>query len=298
MKLNQAIVTKPYTKFGRANSYIVGKEIQVQNTICFISNVNLTEIEKIRSSSEVKPSYTAFVVKALSKAIIEFPHMNRRTYHWPFLPFLLREQIFASSDVTVAVERFINNEPAAVYAEVIRNPFQSSLQKLTQILSDLANSTLESNQQWADYHKMIMTYPFLLGPFLANLPCYFPQLWTKYRGGVAMVSSPAKYGVDQMVGWWTHPVGVSFGYVEKKAVVIEDKIEIVKMFSLSLNWDRRLMGGAQAAQFFNRFVEILENAESELNQTEKMTQQPQCEIAVSGFWSVMETFFSVGKRNG
>lgn len=298
MKLNQAIVTRPYTKFGRANSYIVGKEIKVQNTICFISNVNLTGIEKIRSSAEIKPSYTAFVVKALSKAIVEFPYMNRRTYHWPFLPFLLREQIFSTSDISVAVERFIENEPGAVYSEVIRNPFRYSLQELTEILSALANSTLETNQQWADYHKMITTYPFLLGPFLAHLPCYFPQLWTKYRGGVAIVSSPAKYGVDQLVGWWTHPVGVSFGYVEKKAVVIDDKIEIVKMFSLSLNWDRRLMGGAQAAQFFNRFIEILENAESELNQIETMTIEPQSEIAVSGFWSTMEKFFSIGNRNG
>ena len=35
-------------------------------------------------------------------------------------------------------------------------------------------------------------------------------------------------------------------------------------FTFTLNWDRRIMAGAQAVRFFRRIIEILEEARTEL----------------------------------
>ena len=79
-----------------------------------------------------------------------------------------------------------------------------------------------------------------------------------------LVSSPAKYGVDVVVGTWSHPLGVSFGLVKPRPVVRGTEIVACLTFALTLNFDRRVMAGAQAARFFKRMVDLLEHAETEM----------------------------------
>jgi hypothetical protein len=59
-------------------------------------------------------------------------------------------------------------------------------------------------------------------------------------------------------------VGVSFGLVKSRAVVRGDSIVACPTFVLSMNFDRRVMAGAQGARFFKRIVERLERAETEM----------------------------------
>ena len=87
----------------------------------------------------------------------------------------------------------------------------------------------------------------------------------KYRGGAVLVSSPAKYGVDAILGTWPHPVGISFGLVKPRPVVVEGAIVARPTFFLTLNFDRRVMAGAQAARFFKRIVDILEHPVREMD---------------------------------
>ena len=63
-------------------------EIRPGNTVSFISEVDLTEIERIRdrTTGERKPSYTAFVVKAVALALRDYPYANRRAWRSPWLP--------------------------------------------------------------------------------------------------------------------------------------------------------------------------------------------------------------------
>lgn len=75
------------------------------------------------------------------------------------------------------------------------------------------------------------------------------------------MSSPAKYGVDALVTSWSWPIGVSFGYVKERPVVKDRKVVVCPTFNLILNFDRRIMAGAQAGRFFARFKEYLENPE-------------------------------------
>ena len=79
-----------------------------------------------------------------------------------------------------------------------------------------------------------------------------------------MISSPAKYGVDMLVGNWPWPIGFSFGLVKERPVVIEGNIVARPTMMLIMSFDRRLMAGAPAARFFNAVAQALASAESTL----------------------------------
>ena len=242
-------------------------EIRPGNTVSFISEVDLTEIEQIRdrTTGERKPSYTAFVVKAVALALRDYPYANRRAWRSPWLPLMgTRLQRFRHYDVAVAVERDFSDNASAMFMDIVREADRTNLVEITDRLHALATCDVTTNKQWHNFHTIITRYPHWLSTLLLRLPCYFPDLWVKYRGGAAMVSSPAKYGVDVIAGSWPHPLGVSFGLVKPRPVAHQGMVVVRPTFSLSLNFDRAVMAGSQAAQFFRRIVEVLEHAESEM----------------------------------
>jgi pyruvate/2-oxoglutarate dehydrogenase complex dihydrolipoamide acyltransferase (E2) component len=253
-------------KFSEATRAIVEYEIRPGNTVSFAAEVDLTEIERIRSSSGLrKPSYTSFVVKAVALALRDFPYANRRVLRQPWgLPVGVRLQKFHRCDVAVAVERDFPGSEATAFIDMVRDADQSSLSDITEQLRDLATCDATTNAQWREFSGVITRMPVWLATFLIRLPCFVPGLWVKWRGGAALVSSPAKYGVDMVLGSWSHPLGISFGLVKPRPVVRDGSIVACTTFMLTLNFDRRVMAGAQAARFFRRLVERLERAESEM----------------------------------
>jgi pyruvate/2-oxoglutarate dehydrogenase complex dihydrolipoamide acyltransferase (E2) component len=215
-----------------------------------------------------RPSYTALVIKAVALALREFPYANRRVCRRPWLPFGgPRLQSFSHIDIAVNVERDLPGAACATFADVLRDADQCSLAQITQWLRALATCDLDTNKQWSDFHWVVTRVPSWLARILLRLPCYFPGLWVKWRGGAVIVSSPARYGVDGVVATWTSPLGVSFGLVKKRPVVRDDAIVVCPTFNFVLNFDRRVMAGAQAARFFKRIVDILEHADTEMAAT-------------------------------
>lgn len=241
------------------NKSLVEGEINFDRTVLFSAEIDLTEIEKIRSSSPEadRPSYTAFVTKAASKALLEFPYANRRLFHLPGLPFLSFFQSFTDVDVAVAVERDVEGSHAVAYMEIIRDPHAKSLSEITRLLRGFSDSDLNSSEQWRSFHALGTRVPGWLGGLIARLPFYFPKLWRRYRGGTTLISSPAKYGVDGIVAAWPHPLSYSFGLAQKKPMVKGDQVVAVQAFTFVLDWDRRVMAGAQAARFFSRVCGLL-----------------------------------------
>lgn len=79
-----------------------------------------------------------------------------------------------------------------------------------------------------------------------------------------LITSPAKYGADQVAGHWTCPLGFSFGLVKKRPVVVDEQVVPRPTFHLLLHFDRRALHGSQGARFFQRVVDILENAQQEM----------------------------------
>lgn len=255
-------------RFYRVTASIVEKEINPGVTVTFSSDVDLTDMETIRSKflKGERPSYTAFVVKAMAVALQEFPYANRRIIRKGIIPFwVTRLQQFTSCDIAVACEMNVEGIEVATFIDIIRNVEDLDLVEITEWLRKLSKSDETTNSQWKAFWNAIRSMPVWLSSLIIiQLPLRSPLFWSKWRGGAVLVSSPAKYGVDSLNGSWAHPLGVSFGKVKQKPVAHNGKLEIRSQFTFSLNFDRRVMAGAQSARFFNRIVTILENPSIEL----------------------------------
>jgi pyruvate/2-oxoglutarate dehydrogenase complex dihydrolipoamide acyltransferase (E2) component len=258
---------EPKNKFFEAIRSIAEYEIRPGNTFTFLSEVDLTEVERVRARrmSGRTPSYTAFVIKAVALALHDFPYANRRVCRRYWLPFAgPRLQRFHHCDIAVACERDIPGAESTAFIDILRDAERLSLSEITEALRNLATCDVETNKQWRQFSTLIRQLPSWLSTVLIRLPALVPRLWVKYRGAAVLVSSPAKYGIDLVAGTWTHPLGVSFGLAKRRPVVRGEAIVACPTFALTLNFDRRVMAGAQAARFFRRIVELLEYLPAEM----------------------------------
>lgn len=266
----------PRNPFLDAVASVVDAEIQPGRTVTFLHEVDLSDVQQLRARAaergERKPSYTALVVKAVALALREFPYANRRVVRWP----RRRLQQFHDCDVCVAFEREVPEAPMTAFIDTVRDADRRSLSAITAQMAELAVCNLDSNPRWRLFHWISTRLPSWLGAVLNHLPCLSPSLWVRYRGGAVLVSSPAKYGVDVVAATWTSPLGVSFGLVKDRPMAIDGQVVVRPTFVLTLNFDRRVMAGAQAARFFRRFVEILENAEMEIGEDRETAAPATC----------------------
>jgi pyruvate/2-oxoglutarate dehydrogenase complex dihydrolipoamide acyltransferase (E2) component len=240
---------------------MVEYEVDFSQTVSLIAEVDLSEIEKLRARlGAERPSYTALVVKALALALKDFPYANQRIVRARFFPLLSsRIQKFDHSDIAVATERDLPGVTNVASIDILRNAETLSLLAINGILRKLAQSDETTNENWRKQKYFMTARPRWLFRFLSKFPCWFPKAWTDYRGGAAVVSSPAKYGADALVTSWSWPIGASFGFVKDRPVVRDGKVVACPTFNLILNFDRRIMAGAQAGRFFARFKEYLES---------------------------------------
>lgn len=254
----------PVPTLSRIVRFIADDELAGNAYVCVLAEVDLTQVERVRAAyaqaARRKPSYTSFVMKAVGMALREFPQANRRVVKRWWWPFGLRCQQFEHADIAVAIEREEPDQPCVVFQDVVRDADAKSLGEIVEQLNDLATSTVETNRQWREFRWIGTRLPFWLARLVVGLPVRMPSLWAKYRGGSVMVSSPAKYGADQVTGAWPYTLGVSFGHVKERPVVQNGELAVARTTFLTLSFDRRILAGATAARLFNRIVGLLENA--------------------------------------
>jgi pyruvate/2-oxoglutarate dehydrogenase complex dihydrolipoamide acyltransferase (E2) component len=256
----------PGNRFFQVFRRIPELELTPGPTVTFISEVDLTEIEAVRKVADgQRPSYTAFVIKALALALRDFPYANRRISRRIWAPFARpRLQSFEHHDIAVAAERDVAGVESAAFVDVLRDADQKSLSEITSWLSKLSTSDATANRQWREFSGVIERFPTWLALLLIRSPYMIPGLWERYRGAAALVTSPAKYGVDIVAACWSWPLGVSFGLVKDRPMVKHGAIKACPTFNLVCNFDRRIMAGAQAGRFFARIVANLEAAQTTL----------------------------------
>ena len=143
---------------------------------------------------------------------------------------------------------------------MIRDADAATIDDITATVLALGKSDLSANPRYREFGGRMGRIPAWLG----GRSSWSPRRWVEQRGGAVLVSSPVKHGVDAVLGTWTHPIGVSFGSVKLRPVVVGTSVAARPTFFLSVNFDRRIMAGGLAARFFHRAVEILENAEEEM----------------------------------
>ena len=233
-------------------------ENRSDNKVAMINEVDMTECERIRTEYAArgvsKPTYTAFMARAIATALRAHEHANRISIE---LPFWKRIVQLRRVHITVAVERDKPGIEQAVFAGTIYDADEKNLEQLTAELRDLANSTEETNPRWKLLKALVERLPSRVARWILSTPRLAPGLWLKHRGGSVMISSPAKYGVDIMVGAWPWPLGFSFGFVRPRPVAVGHDIVVRPTMIVTMSFDRRIMGGAPAARFFHTVCEDL-----------------------------------------
>lgn len=251
----------------------LNRENRSDHKVGMLSELDMSSANRLRAREEVldgvKSSYTALVARAIALALREHPHANRIASEWPFFKRIVQ---LASVHVSVAVERDKPGIEQAVFVGTIRDADSKDLAAITGDLRALAQATPENCPRWALMKRIVEKLPCWLARTVLSLPRWSARLWVEHRGGAAMISSPAKYGVDVMIGTWPWPLGFSFGLVKDRPVVVEGRVVVRPTMALTMSFDRRLMGGAPAARFFRTVCDCLEKAESRLGGAKPSTE--------------------------
>ena len=257
---------EPNNRFFQANRSLIENEIRPAHTVTFVGEVDMTQIEAVRASmGDHRPSYTAFIVKALARTLKEFPYANRRVIRRWWLPFVgPRIQRFKDIDVAVAVERDVPGAEGVAFVDILRQADQRSLMEIQAVLKELATCDESNNKQWRSFSSVIRTAPTWLAGWLLRMPVWSARMWHKYRGGAALISSPAKYGVDKVMATWAWPLGLSFGLVKERPMAIDGELTVRPTCFITMNFDRRIMAGAQGARVFNFLLQQLHDARTTL----------------------------------
>ncbi len=249
----------PY-KFLERNHYLsthIGlvKEWRTQDVVTFSQLVDFTEVESEQSRRKAaglaKPTYTAFIIDSIARALRDHPKLNRIVYRglsgyrWVQL-----KQI----DIAVAAE-LVEGDLDIAYASIIRNADQIGLDGIAQKLLQLASAPGDDPQL-----QRLRRFPAALTVALARITGLHPKLWVRYRGGSCALTSPAKYGVECITVKTSWPVQFAFGRVAARAMVIDGRCEARRSAILSMSWHRELTTGAAAARFFDHVVMQLQNS--------------------------------------
>lgn len=248
--------TESTDKFRNIIFNMAEREINQSVTVTMVNLVDASEIEAIRRSrAPDSPTYTSFVAKALAQTLIELPFANVRSYR-PFGIFPRRLQRFNGVDISIVSEVKDPRLAHVVFAAVLSDVEKKSLDEIMAWLKRYRDT--ETVPQWRTFKRIIRFFPQFAARIVIGLPVHFPRLWSRFRGGAALISSPAKYGVDQVLAAWTSPIGVCFGLVKSRPLVKDGHVVACPSFYLTFNFDRRLISGAQGAIFLNRLCSHLE----------------------------------------
>ena len=242
----------PRNRYLRVQTELV-KEWRAHDVVAFSQLVDFTEVELERARREtaglLKPSYTAFVIDSIARALRDHPKLNRIVhrglggYRWVQ---------FEHIDMAVAAE-VVEGDLDIAYGSIIRNADQLGLEAIATTLARLASAPADDPQL-----RRLSRFPATLTVVLARLTGLHPKLWVRFRGGSCCITSPAKYGVESIAVKGAWPLQFAFGKVAERAMVLDGQCVARRSAVLSLSWHRELTTGAVAARFFEQIVVQLE----------------------------------------
>jgi pyruvate/2-oxoglutarate dehydrogenase complex dihydrolipoamide acyltransferase (E2) component len=229
------------------------REWRAQDVVTFSQLVDFTavETERARRKAEqrIKPSYTAFVIDSIARALRDHPKLNRMIY---FGLAGYRWAQFEQVDIAVAVE-VVQDDLDIAYASLIRNADQIGLEGISDALLHLAAAPADDRQL-----KRLSCLPAALTAVLARATGLHPHLWVRFRGGSCCVTSPAKYGVESVTVKSCWPMQFAFGKVKEQPMVVDGRCVPRAAATVSMSWHRELTTGAVAARFFDQIVRQLQ----------------------------------------
>ncbi len=188
------------------------------------SESDFEELMKLKSSLKEKMnkniSITAFLVKACSIALKDFPMINSS---WEEDKIRIHKKI----NIAVGIDT-----PRGLFAPVIHECDKRSLEEISKVIEDYANRAREGTLRIEELTNSTFT--------VSNLGSYDVELFLP-------VINPPNCAI------------LGLGRISKRPTVIDDKIVLRFKGNLSLIFDHRIIDGAPAASFLGRIKELIEN---------------------------------------
>ena len=215
-------------------------------------------IKEYRAKTKNKLSFTAFMVKAISSTLEEFPEAHA------FLKGKRKAVVFEDIDISIMVERKHAGQLVPL-AYVLR---QTNKKKITEIHDEIEaakNQTVieedivlgekRNNSQTNLYYAL----PVFLRKAMWKYLMLHPKISHRMMGSVALTSIGM---MGQVNGWFIHtsihPIAFGLGSVIKKPRVIRDEVVIREILNMTMLIDHDVIDGAPMARFVSRLVENIE----------------------------------------
>ncbi len=185
--------------------------------------VDMSECVRVKqhySGSGRKISYTDLIIKAVSKALIDFPKVNSE---WTENGILQKD--YVNLGLAVALEE-------GLLVPVIKNAHNMSIEQIVNESRELVKRAKDGELCPDDCSDGSFT--------ISNMGMYGVDSFVA-------ILNPPETGI------------LAIGRIKKAPAVIEDSMEIRPMMSITLTYDHRVLDGAPAARFTSRVREYLEN---------------------------------------
>lgn len=155
-------------------------------------------------------TYTVFVAHAVAATLREFPYANASVDG---------DQVIYRNDINLGIAVALEQ---GLIVPVVRNADQRPLRELAVAIADLAQRARSRQLKVEDVEA---------GTFTITNPGIFGGLW-----GLPIINQP-------------QVAILAVGSIDRRAVVIEDRIEIRPMSWFTLGYDHRLIDGADGGRF-------------------------------------------------
>ena len=177
---------------------------------------------ELNAAAKAQVSLTGMLVKATALALKAHPRVNSR---------FDRDAIVQNEDINVGVAVAVED---GLFVPVVKSADSKDLARISSEIKELAET--------ARAGKLV------------------PE---QYEGGCVTISNLGMYGVDYFLPIINPPESciIGIGQLAEQVVVRDGAIAIEPVLKISISADHRAVDGAEAAEFFQTFREILLNPE-------------------------------------
>lgn len=255
---------KDFSKF-RQNITIITHEGWKKHSIHTFLELDVTKARrKLKDYQNIKKnsiSFTGWIIKCLAESLKVHPDLN--CYRQGRRKIVVFEDI----DVGVPIERTIDGEEIPM-GLIIRKANEKNVEEITkEIRAAQKRSVHNSDQLLFDKKNLSLIERFTIKAplFLQKIVVFFIRrngiLKKKYMGTVGVTS----VGMKGRIPGGIIPIGgtpnilLVIAGINKKPVVIDDKVVPHEVLSLTLTADHDLIDGGPLVRFIDTFSELIEN---------------------------------------
>ncbi|UCB43086.1 MAG: 2-oxo acid dehydrogenase subunit E2 [Dehalococcoidales bacterium] len=225
------------------------------STIHALVEIDVTDTRKwvkdFRKTTSGSLSFTAFLTFCLGKAIDE----NKIVHAYRRRGKLI---VYDHVDIAVVIEREIDHERAPIYPHVVKAANVKTLEQIhEEIRTAQKREDLPTTQKWVNLYWYLPGFlRSLLWRTLLNSP-----YWRMRLTGTVGISAVGMFGRGS--GWGipvpAYNLSITVGGISEKPGVVKGEVKIREYLSVTASFNHDTIDGVPAAQFMQRFRELVES---------------------------------------